>query len=152
MNSSLDRDEHWMRQAIELASLNPDKPFAAIVVNDQTQQVLGKGVNESSVHPMRHAEMVALQNCVPSRLKDGAAKTLYTTAEPCLMCQGALVWCGITSVRFGTSITTLVDLGWDQILFSCSELSSHSFREVQVRGSILESECDELFRQSSLSS
>ena len=71
---------------------------------------------------------------------------LYTTAEPCCMCQGAILWAGIPEVVFGTSISTLQRLGWHQIDIPAEEVVRRTpFAECALIGGVLEHECDELF-------
>jgi tRNA(adenine34) deaminase len=47
---------------------------------------------------------------------------LYTTAEPCAMCQSAVEWAGIPIVYYGTSIPYLRKLGWHQIDIRAEEV------------------------------
>ncbi len=48
---------------------------------------------------------------------DGHKLVLHTTAEPCPMCQGAIIWTGIEMVVFGTSIRSLQKWGGDRSKF-----------------------------------
>jgi tRNA(Arg) A34 adenosine deaminase TadA len=77
---------------------------------------------------------------------DGKKLVLYTTAEPCPMCQGAILWTGIEMVVFGTSIRSLQKMGWRQIDISAEEVirRSPSWR-CTILGGVLEKECDALF-------
>ncbi|MBS0260452.1 MAG: nucleoside deaminase, partial [Planctomycetes bacterium] len=71
---------------------------------------------------------------------------LYTTAEPCPMCMGAILWSGIRQVVFGTSIETLQRKGWRQIEITCLELVRRAPAwNCDILGGVLESECDALF-------
>jgi tRNA(adenine34) deaminase len=99
------RDEYWMRRAIELAekaAAQQEVPVGAILVLDD--QVIGEGYNCSIMHhdPSAHAEMLALrqgaQQIKNYRLVD---TTLYATLEPCSMCTGALVHARIQRLIFG---------------------------------------------------
>jgi tRNA(adenine34) deaminase len=72
---------------------------------------------------------------------------LYTTAEPCCMCQGAILWAGIRRVVFGTSIETLRKLGWRQIEIPAAEVVRRTpLAQCELIGAVLERECDDLFR------
>ena len=65
-----------------------------------------------------HGEVNAITNCANSQPFDPSKwhdYTLYTTAEPCPMCQGAIEWSHIGRVVYGTSIPFLMDHGWGQI-------------------------------------
>ena len=63
------------------------------------------------------------------------------------MCQGAILWAGIPEVVFGTSIRTLVQLGWSQIDIKAEEVARRApFAQCTLIGGVLERECDALFQ------
>ena len=140
-------DEQHMRRAIRLAGNMPKYPFAAVLV-DQKQQVVAEGWNRSVLNPTWHGEMDAINKCATSNAKtDWTRLTLYTTAEPCAMCQGAVAWAGIKRVVYGSSIPFLKSLNWWAIDIRAEELARRSaFRECTVVGGVLEEECNKLFR------
>jgi tRNA(adenine34) deaminase len=62
------------------------------------------------------------------------------------MCQGAIAWCGIGTVVFGTSIAYLERLGWWQIDIPAAEMVARTpFRSCRLIGGVLEAECNALF-------
>ena len=63
------------------------------------------------------------------------------------MCLSAILWTGISAVVYGTSISTLLKLGWRQIDLSSHQLHQHAWpnNDLVIQGGILEDECDELF-------
>jgi tRNA(Arg) A34 adenosine deaminase TadA len=64
------------------------------------------------------------------------------------MCQGAILWAGISEVVFGTSIRTLKQMGWKQIDIAAEEVTRRTaFAECRLIGGVLEAECDQLFRR-----
>ena len=140
-------DEQYMRQAIRLAANVPKFPFAAVLV-DQQKRVVAEGWNRSVHNPTWHGEMDAINKCAASDPKiDWTKLTLYTTAEPCAMCQGAVAWSGISRVVFGSSIPFLKGLNWWAIDIRAEELSRlAAFRQCTVVGGVLEEECNKLFR------
>jgi tRNA(Arg) A34 adenosine deaminase TadA len=136
-----------MRRAIELAANTPDRPFGAVIVDQRSGDVLAEGWNRSSINPTWHGEIDAINRLVENQVDlDGKQLALYTTAEPCPMCQGAILWTGIETVVFGTSIRYLQQLGWKQIDILAAEVvrRSPSF-SCQVIGGALETECNALF-------
>lgn len=140
-------DDSHMKRAIQLAANNPKYPFAALLV-DQTNAVVAEGWNRSVHNPTWHGEMDAINKCAASHPKiDWTKLTLYTTAEPCAMCQGAVAWAGIKRVVFGSSIPFLKTLNWWAIDIRAGELARlASFRECTVVGGVLEEDCNKLFR------
>src|SRR4051794_17155882 len=136
-------DEEYMQRAIRLAGNNPKSPFAAVLV-DQQKRVVAEGWNRSVHNPTWHGEMDAINKCAASDPKvDWTKLTLYTTAEPCAMCQGAVAWAGISRVVFGSSIPFLKSLDWWAIDIRAEELSRlAAFRQCTVVGGVLEEECN----------
>lgn len=139
--------EHHMRRAVELAGNVPDLPFGALIVERNTDKILAEGWNKSSINPIWHGEIDAINQLVLSDSQiDSKNLILYTTAEPCPMCQGAILWTGIETVVFGTSIRTLQRLGWKQIDILAEEVIRRSPAwHCTVVGGVLEQACDALF-------
>jgi tRNA(Arg) A34 adenosine deaminase TadA len=97
---------------------------------------------------MLHAEVVALQNYARIANLQWDNLTLYSTAEPCPMCQSAILWCGIPETVYGTSIASLMAIGYRQIEISANEVVQRSWAAgATVVGGILEAECDALFER-----
>jgi len=104
--------ERHMRRAIKLAANVPDVPFGAIIVDRDTDTILSEGWNKTSHNPTWHGEIDASNTLAASSIGiKGKNLVLYTTAEPCPMCQGAVLWSGIETVVYGTSIRSLQRLG-----------------------------------------
>ena len=141
-------DEKYITRAIRLAANVPKYPFGALLVDQQKGVVVAEGWNRSVHNPTWHGEMDAINKCAASRPGiDWTKLTLYTTAEPCAMCQGAVAWTGISRVVFGSSIPFLKTLNWWAIDIRAEELSRlSSFRKCTVVGGVLEDECNKLFR------
>ena len=141
-------DESHMRRAIRLAGNVPKYPFGALLVDQEKGVVVAEGWNRSVHNPTWHGEMDAINNCAATHPGiDWSKLTLYTTAEPCAMCQGAVAWAGIRRVVFGSSIPFLKSLNWWAIDIRAAELAHlAAFRECTVVGGVLEEECNKLFR------
>lgn len=143
----MNEHEIYMQCAIDLAANVPEYPFGALIVDRASGRVVSEGWNKSSMNPTFHGEMDAINQLVsnnPGLSRDKLA--LYTTAEPCPMCQAAILWTGIESVFYGTSIRSLQIMGWRQIDISAEEVVRRSPTwRCTITGGILEHECDELF-------
>jgi len=139
--------EKHMRTAIACAMRNPKAPFGAILVDREADVLVAEGVNRTRANPLLHGEIDVINRYASSKADcRWATLDLYTTAEPCPMCQPAILWAGIGRVIFGTSISKLKQLGWNQIDLAAEELVLRTpFAECDIRGGVLESECDRLF-------
>ena len=101
--------EFFMKEALKEAKKAYKKeeiPVGAVIVKDD--KVIGAGYNkkETSKSPVSHAEIEAIyeacKNTNDWRL-NGAS--LYVTAEPCIMCAGAILHARIDKVYFGVKET-----------------------------------------------
>jgi tRNA(adenine34) deaminase len=98
-------NDAWMAEALAeavLAEANGEIPIGAVVVRNDL--IIGRGHNRpiSQNDPTAHAEMSALRDAARTlsnyRLPE---TTLYVTAEPCLMCMGALLHARVRRLVFG---------------------------------------------------
>jgi len=139
--------EFFIRRAIELAANVPDLPFGAVIVNGDTGVILSEGWNKSSSNPIWHGEIDAINQLARSNKDiESIPLVLYTTAEPCPMCQGAILWTGIGTVVFGTSIRFLQAHGWRQIDILAEEVVRRSPTwKCTLVGGVLEEDCNALF-------
>ncbi len=139
--------EYYMRLAIRAARGVPAAPFGAVIVRAATGECVASGANRASENPVYHGEIDAINRCSAAHPGiDWTELALYTTAEPCPMCQSAIAWAGISSVYYGTSIPHLQKAGWNQIDIRAVEVARRTpFRRLRVVGGILESECNALF-------
>jgi len=99
-------DLPWMSRALELArraGLAGEVPVGAVLALGSELLAEGTNARESTFLPTAHAEIEALRSFSRARrtwrLPPGA--TLYVTAEPCLMCTGALLWARASRVVYG---------------------------------------------------
>ena len=142
----MDHEPH-MWQAIEVARGNPRAPFGTVLVDVEEGVRVAEGVNRSSVNPILHGEIDAINQYARLNANRWSQLRLYTTAEPCSMCQSAIIWSGIPEVVFGTSIERLVNLGWNQIDLKAIDVAeAASFGECTIIGGVLADACDRLFQ------
>ncbi len=141
--------EHYMRRAVEIARGNPDAPFGCVIADGETGEILAEGLNDAEKSPILHGETAAVMNLFGGRPDvDPSNLVLYTTAEPCPMCSGAILWSGIPRVVLGTRLETLKRLGRPLIDLPCEEVSRRaSFGGFEVTYGVLEAECDALFEE-----
>ena len=119
------------------------------MIVDEGNNEVCRGVNAASTSPILHGEIAAINNCVEKFGRKGVdweKLTLITTAEPCPMCHGAIIWAKIKRVVYGTSIKTLIAKGWNQIDISAEELSRRTnFWHPEVIPDVLSNETDPMF-------
>jgi len=141
--------ERHMRRAIELAANVPEAPFGAIIVDRDTNAILSEGWNKTSHNPTWHGEIDAINALAASNIGiNGKNLILYTTAEPYPMCQAVVLWSGIQTVVYGTSIRSLQRLGWRQIDILAEEVVRRSPAcQCTLIDGVLERECDALFER-----
>lgn len=137
-----------MRRAIELARQVPDLPFGTVVVAADSGEIVAEGWNRTAQHPLWHGEIDAINRLVQQRWRGPFDRlVLYSTAEPCPMCQTAILWTGIGTVVYGTSIAFLAASGWRQVILPAEEVARRARPAFacQVEGGVLEAECNRLF-------
>lgn len=144
-----EKDRVYLERAIalSLASRQAGKhPFAAIVVTPDGKVLAEAGNNSLPPEgdPTQHAELRAVQ--MAARVASAQAlahSTLYSSAEPCAMCAGAIYWCGVGRVVYALSEHRLLELTGshpENPTFSlpCREVFARGQRRVEVVGPCLE--------------
>jgi tRNA(Arg) A34 adenosine deaminase TadA len=143
-------DEQFLRRSFAVARrslTHGNHPFGAILV-DERQQVLIEV--ENGYMPSRdgtaHAErLLATQACTTLSPDVLAKATLYSSAEPCAMCAGAIYWAGIGRVVYGLGEHRLRAITGDHpenptLDLPCREVFRSGQRATEVVGPLLEGE------------
>ena len=100
-------DERLLRQAFAVAAkarAGGDHPFGSILADAEGLVLMEQGNGYSSEGQDRtaHAERLLASRAAKAHSADYLKNcTLYTSAEPCAMCAGAIYWAGIGRVVFG---------------------------------------------------
>ena len=93
-------------------------PFGCVIVKDG--KIIGRGHNEvvKQKDPTCHGEVMAIRNaCKNLGTYDLSGCELYTTAEPCPMCRGAILWANIRKVYYGCNINDTDNIGFRDKVF-----------------------------------
>lgn len=93
-------------------------PFGSVVVKDGT--IVGRGHNRViyKKDPTCHGEMEAIRDaCHNLNTHDLSGCELYTTAEPCPMCLGAILWANIKTVHYGCNRMDTDAIGFRDDIF-----------------------------------
>ena len=103
-----DFDEHFLRRSFDVARrslTHGNHPFGAILV-DRNRNVLLEAENgympahDATAHAER---LLATLACTTLPAEVLRTATLYSSAEPCAMCAGAMYWAGIGRLVYGLS-------------------------------------------------
>lgn len=148
--SQSQRDELFLRRSFGVARraiTSGNHPFGAILV-DQNGKVLIEVENGymPSHDGTAHAErLLATQACTTIAPEILKTATLYSSAEPCAMCAGAIYWAGIGRLVYGLSEHRLRDLTGNHpenptLDLPCREVFRRGQRPTEVVGPLLEDE------------
>ncbi|MDD0973980.1 nucleoside deaminase [Pseudomonas fontis] len=144
-------DLELLRQSIQMSEESKERgrhPFAALVA-DQDGKIIASAGNNSMPpegDPTQHAELAAAAKAAKLLTPEALAKcTLYTSAEPCCMCAGAIYWTGIGRVVYALSEHALLGLTGDHpenptFSLPCREVFARGQRQIPVFGPMLEDE------------
>jgi tRNA(Arg) A34 adenosine deaminase TadA len=148
--STPELDELFLRRSFDVARramTHGNHPFGAILV-DQNNNVLLEAENgympahDGTAHAERLLSTRACTTLGPEVLKTA---TLYSSAEPCAMCAGAIYWAGIGRVVYGLSEHRLRELTGGHpenptLDLPCREVFASGQRATEVVGPMLEDE------------
>jgi len=144
-------DVRLLKETIRLSEESKTRgrhPFAALVADRQGEIIASAGNNSMPPEgdPTQHAELRAAAAAAKLRTPEELADcTLYTSAEPCCMCAGAVYWTGIGRVVYALSEHRLLGLTGDHpenptFSLPCREVFARGQREIEVIGPALEDE------------
>lgn len=146
-----EHDLQLLRKTIELSEDSKQKgrhPFAALVAdkNGNIISIAGNNSMPPEGDPTQHAELVAAAKAAKLKTPEELAEcTLYTSAEPCCMCSGAVYWTGIGRVVYALSEHELLGLTGSHpenptFALPCREVFARGQRSIEVIGPLLEDE------------
>jgi tRNA(Arg) A34 adenosine deaminase TadA len=148
--SPTELDAHFLRRSFEVArrAMNHgNHPFGAILV-DASRKILIEAENgympahDGTAHAER---LLATQACTTIDANILRNATLYSSAEPCAMCAGAIYWAGIGRLVYGLSEHRLRELTGNHpenptLDLPCREVLGSGQRNTEVVGPLLEDE------------
>ena len=143
--------ENYIKQAIELsrsAENHCNHPFGALLVHEDKIILKSENRVNTDADPTQHAEYRLVSEASRAQHIDGRTlkkSTLYTSAEPCAMCCGAIFWSGIRTVVYSAPHDSFGSGSFrapSREVFKFARRSKVSFRDhsVVVVGPILEQE------------
>ncbi|MCK1430617.1 nucleoside deaminase [Bradyrhizobium sp. 87] len=154
MSGGSERDEHFLRLSFAVACrslTHGNHPFGCIVVDAEGKVLIEAENGYMPDHDgTAHAErLAATQACRTLGREVLARATLYSSAEPCAMCAGAIYWAGIGRVVYGLSEHRLRGITGDHpenptLDLPCREVFASGQRPTEVAGPLLEDEAEAL--------
>lgn len=142
--------EAFLRLAIaesRKARADGHHPFASILVDPQGQVLM---TQHNAVMPERdmtgHAERVLATRASIAYDPDFLAGcTIYTSAEPCAMCSGAIYWAGLGRLVYGLSehdMKSIIGHNPENLTLDlpCRDVFAAGQRQIEVIGPLLEAE------------
>jgi len=129
----------FMREAIIESEKNLKTghggPFGAVVVRNG--KIIGRGHNEviKNADPTCHGEIQAIRDaCKYLQTYDLTGCELYTSAMPCPMCLGAIIWANIKVVYYGNSAQDTAEIGFrDDFIYRFIEGKCHNTEVLQLQ-------------------
>jgi tRNA(Arg) A34 adenosine deaminase TadA len=145
-----ERDEHFLRRSFEVARQSMshgNHPFGAILVDENGSVLIETENGYMPAHDgTAHAERLLATEACRTLSRDVLARsTLYSSAEPCAMCAGAIYWAGIGRVVYGLSEHRLRSITGNHpenptLDLPCREVFARGQRPTEVVGPLLEDE------------
>ena len=144
-------DEHFMREANRWALTareRGNRPFGSVVVSSEGEVLVQAYCNTTETGDCTgHAETNAVRQLSPRVSREVlATSTLYSSAEPCVMCAGAIFWSGIGRVIFGIDAVRLRVFRGEvaeqkDAELSCRDVFDASPRTIECIGPVMLDEC-----------
>jgi tRNA(Arg) A34 adenosine deaminase TadA len=140
-------DERFMRMALDEAR-EGDYAFGCVITRGDEVIAHGHNLSKTNDDPTAHGEMVAIRRCLAdhgSAALRGA--TLYTSGEPCVMCMGAIVFCGVGRLVFAASVPQIGSL-MNQIMITSAEVAARAqWDPIKITGGVFADEAMRLLRK-----
>lgn len=145
-----ERDAHFLRRCFDVARrsmTHGNHPFGAILVDAGGNVLLEAENGYMPAHDgTAHAERLLATEACRTLAPDVLAKsTMYSSAEPCAMCAGAIYWAGIGRLVYGLSEHRLRDYTGNHpenptLDLPCRAVFASGQRPTEVVGPLLEDE------------
>lgn len=140
------RHEDYIRRCIEIseeAVANGNNPFGALLIDKEGSIIIESGNVEITERDCTgHAETTVMKIASKNYSKEFLWEcTLYTTAEPCCMCTGAIYWGNVGNIVYGISEAKLLELtGSNEINptfdVPCRDIIAKGQKDIKVTGPI----------------
>lgn len=150
-------DEEKMKFVLECGMhnviANSGGPFSAAIYNGDNNELISVGVNvvTSQNCSVAHAEITAImmaQKKLGTYTLENGNYELYSSAQPCAMCTGAIVWAGIKKLIYGANksdVETIV--GFDEGPLHPEWIDEYKKRNIEVVENFMNDEAVKLLQK-----
>ncbi|MGM0471537.1 MAG: nucleoside deaminase [Bacillota bacterium] len=144
--------EYYIKRAVELsksARESGNTPFGAVLVDSEGEIILEQeNIELTEQDCTGHAETTLVKRAAKEYSADFLWDcTLYSSAEPCVMCAGAIYWSNVGRVVYGISEKKLLELTGDHEVnptfdLPCREVFASGQKDITVIGPFEELEAE----------
>ena len=145
--------EKYLRRCVEIseeAVSSGNNPFGALLVDKEGNILVESGNIEVTEKDITgHAETTVAKLAGKKYSKEFLWETiLYTTAEPCCMCTGAVYWANIGHIVYGISEKKLLELTGSNeknptFDVPCREIIAKGQKDIKVTGPVASPELEQ---------
>ena len=103
--------EAFTKRAFEMRDLavsQGDRGYGAIIVHTSSLKIVGQSPSRVGTNgdPSAHAEMEAIRDAARRLgVRDLSNHSMYSSSQPCAMCEAAAYWANIDALYFGRTAT-----------------------------------------------
>lgn len=155
--TSIKDQEEQMKFVLKLAVKNVKEktggPFGAAVFEESSGELISVGVNlvvESNCSTA-HAEIVAItlaQEKLKNYRLDEKSYVLVSSAQPCVMCAGALLWSGIKKMIYGSNKNDVEEIvGFDEGPIHPDWVNEMKKRNIEIIGEVMRGEANKALKE-----
>jgi guanine deaminase len=141
-----------MRRAIDAARAHLAEmaggPFGACLVRGDEVLAVAHNTVLKDRDPTCHGEMNAIR-LAARKLKsyDLSGCEIYSTTEPCPMCCAAIHWARIGRLIYGTAISEVAQLGFNELTIGSQQMQELGRSPVAIHPGFLADECRQLLAE-----
>lgn len=144
--------EEYMRIAIQeaqAAKIEGENPFGAVLLDPENRFChKAHTVSIQTSDPTAHAEVEVIREyCRNTKKVYLKGYTLICSAEPCIMCSGAIKWSKIENVFYSVSQADINRISGGRPKPSCESLINTGAGQIHIEGGILYDEGIQVFSQ-----
>ena len=144
-------DEKFIDMAINI-SKKSFYPFGAIVVRNG--KIIGKSTDNMPIKDTlyRHSELIAMESAV-NNIKDSLSRgnlhgcTLYTSCEPCMLCQEGILAEGISRVVYAATIEDSNEYFCEEFPIPLEEIVKRSNSKIKIVPELHRTEAVEVLKK-----